>query len=52
MSHSTRPDCEPNSSSTLPEEPGVLVVLDPLTNSLTRLIGPKSDPDLERSAAL
>src|SRR5882762_10347145 len=26
MSHSTPPDCEPNSSSSLPEEPGVLVV--------------------------
>jgi len=24
--HSNTPDCEPNSSSTLPEEPGVLVV--------------------------
>jgi thiosulfate reductase cytochrome b subunit len=26
MSHSTLPDCEPNSASTLPEQPGVLVV--------------------------
>ena len=26
MSHSTPPDCEPNSTSTLPEQPGVLVV--------------------------
>src|SRR5438309_8655149 len=26
MSHSTPPDCEPNSTSSLPEEPGVLVV--------------------------
>jgi thiosulfate reductase cytochrome b subunit len=26
MSHSTLPDCEPNSTSTLPERPGVLVV--------------------------
>src|SRR5712672_2028690 len=26
MSHSTLPDCEPKSASTLPEQPGVLVV--------------------------
>jgi hypothetical protein len=26
MSHSTHADCEPNSTSTLPEQPGVLVV--------------------------
>ena len=26
MSHSTLPDCEPNFASTLPEQPGVLVV--------------------------
>jgi hypothetical protein len=26
MSHSTLPDCEPNSTSTLPEQSGVLVV--------------------------
>ena len=26
MSHSTPPDCEPNSPSTLPEQPGVVVV--------------------------
>src|SRR6202140_3799686 len=26
MSHSTLPECEPNSTSTLPEQPGVLVV--------------------------
>jgi hypothetical protein len=26
MSHSTPPDCEPNSTSTLPEQPGGLVL--------------------------
>jgi hypothetical protein len=26
MNHSTLPDCEPNPTSTLPEQPGVLVV--------------------------